>query len=61
MMGFVCQRFCHLVMIVEPTVPPSGQPSRKVPAKCAGGLGSISSLTNTKGLKIIEEKVLPLL
>ena len=36
----------------------------KVPVYCAGGLGSIPGFpgrTNTQGLKIIEEKVLPLL
>ena len=33
----------------------------KVPVYRAGGSGSIPSRTNTQGLKIIEEKVLPLL
>ena len=33
----------------------------KVPAYRAGGLGTIPGRTNTQGLKIIEEKVLPLL
>ena len=32
----------------------------KVPVYLAGGWGSISDRTNTQGLKIIEEKVLPL-
>ena len=34
---------------------------RKVPVYPAGGLGSIPGRTNTQGLKMIEEKVLPLL
>ena len=33
----------------------------KVPVYRAGGSGSIPSRTNTQGLKMIEEKVLPLL
>ena len=33
----------------------------KVPVCCVGGRGSIPGRTNTQGLKIIEEKVLPLL
>ena len=33
----------------------------KVPVYHTGGLGSILSRTNTQGLKMIEEKVLPLL
>ena len=33
----------------------------KVPVYLAGGLGSIPGRSNTQGLKIIEEKVLPLL
>ena len=33
----------------------------KVPVYCARGLGSIPGRTNSQGLKIIEEKVLPLL
>ena len=33
----------------------------KAPAYRAGGLGSIPGRTNTQDLKIIEEKVLPLL
>ena len=33
----------------------------KVPVYHAGGLGSILGRTNAQGLKIIEEKVLPLL
>ena len=33
----------------------------KVPDYCAGSSGSIPGRTNTQGLKIIEEKVLPLL
>ena len=33
----------------------------KAPVYRAGGSGSIPSWTNTQGLKIIEEKVLPLL
>ena len=33
----------------------------KVPDYCAGGSGSIPGRTNTPGLTIIEEKVLPLL
>ena len=33
----------------------------KVPVYRAGGSGSIPGRTNTQGLKIIEEKVLPLL
>ena len=36
-------------------------PVGKVPFYRAGGLGSILGRTNTQGLKIIEEKVLPLL
>ena len=32
----------------------------KVPVYRAGGSGSIPGRTNTQGLKIIEEKVLPL-
>ena len=32
----------------------------RVPVYRAGGLGSIPGWTNTQGLKIIEEKVLPL-
>ena len=33
----------------------------KAPVRCAGGSGSILGRTTTQGLKIIEEKVLPLL
>ena len=33
----------------------------KAPVCCAGGSGSIPGRTTTQGLKIIEEKVLPLL
>ena len=33
----------------------------KVPVCCVGGRGSIPGWTLTQGLKIIEEKVLPLL
>ena len=33
----------------------------KAPVCCVGGSGSIPGRTNTQGLKIIEEKVLPLL
>ena len=33
----------------------------KVPVCCVGGQGSIPGRTLTQGLKIIEEKVLPLL
>ena len=36
-------------------------PVGKVPVCCAGGWGSIPSWTITQGLKIIKEKVLPLL
>ena len=36
-------------------------PVGKVPVYRAGGLGSIPGRTNTQGLKIIKEKVLPLL
>ena len=41
-------------MILEPTV------GGKVPVYSAGGLGLIPSHTKIQGLKIIEEKVLPL-
>ena len=33
----------------------------KVPVYRVGALGSIPGRTNTQGLKVIEEKVLPLL
>ena len=36
-------------------------PVGKAPVCCAEGSGSIPGRTNTQGLKIIEEKVLPLL
>ena len=35
-------------------------PVGKAPVCCARGLGSIPGRTNTQGLKITEEKVLPL-
>ena len=35
-------------------------PVGKAPVCCAGGSGSIPGRTNTQGLKVIEEKVLPL-
>ena len=43
----MCRRFVNLV--------------GKMPVYRARGLGSISGRTNTQGLEIIEEKVLPLL
>ena len=42
--------YCRLVSLVD-----------KVPVYRAGGSGSIPGRTNTQDLKIIEEKVLPLL
>ena len=49
-------RFC-LFKFVSRLVSLAG----KVPVYLAGGSGSIPGRINTQGLKIIEEKVLPLL
>ena len=56
-----------LVYVIEPLRVQYGinhrlvSPVGKVPVYRVGGLGSIPGRINTQGLKIIEEKVLPLL
>ena len=60
-MGYVAAVDNLLLGLSHNQCPPPGYPVGKVPVCCAGGSGSIPGRTNTEGLKIIEEKVLPLL